>query len=323
MIDAGGAQPAAHDCNASLLVAKRSGCPSSRWQDAIASLLVQHSLAHASSAQEANLTFVNVGANKGYNVAEFLQRYHQRAAPSSEAWHQALMRAGEHQRLRVRYGCGLCNACRARPPRARHHVRVDAHAIEMVRTNAVALRELFSVFRVPGTVHHLAMSNYSGVATYRAATAVGLEHFELGKDVLKTRADQVACLTLDAFASKHFGRPAHIDLLSVDVEGQDALVLEGAAELLRARRVAVLEFEFIGRGYWRADKGGEQRLLRHVLARLEGFGYRCYWQGESGRLAPASGPFWCDAFQFRLRSNLVCSHLREAIQTFQALSSAI
>lgn len=70
----------------------------------------------------------------------------------------------------------------------------------------------------------------------------------------------------------------------------------------------------------RSDKGPDQRLLHPVLARLEGFGYRCYWQGESGRLAPASGPYWCDAFQFRVRSNLVCSHLSAAIQAFDGLS---
>ena len=267
-----------------------------------------------------NLTLVNVGANKGYNVAEFLQRYHHRHGPSSEAWHQALMRAGERQRLRVRYGCGLCNACRARPPRARQHVQVAVHAVEMVRANAMALREIFAAFHVPGAVHHLAMSNYSGVASYRAAPAVGLEHYELGKDVAKARAEQVSCSTLDAFAARHLSAPPRVDLLSIDVEGQDALVLEGASDLLHAKAVAVLEFEFIGRGYWRSDKAGDQRLLKSVLSRLERYGYNCYWQGESGRLAPASGKYWCDAFQFRMRSNLVCSHLPDVLRTFDALA---
>ena len=63
----------ARDCNASLAVAKHSGCPSGRWQDAIAPLLV-------ASRTAANLTLVNVGANKGYNVAEFLQRCVRRLA---------------------------------------------------------------------------------------------------------------------------------------------------------------------------------------------------------------------------------------------------
>ena len=305
----------ARDCNASLAIAKASGCPSGLWQDQIAPLL-------AAGRVGDNLTLVNVGANKGFNVAEFLQRYNNQRGLTSVGWHQELLRAGKAVNVRVRYGCGLCNACRAPRPRTRLHVPVDVHAIEMVRLNAMAIRKLFAVFGVPGRVHHLAMSNYSGVAKYRAASAVGLEHFELGKDVDRYRAEAVPCMTLDAFAATHLGAGRRIDLLSVDVEGQDALVLEGAEQLLAARAVGVVEFEYIGRGYWRADKGAERRLLQTVLARLEGFGYRCYWQGDHGRLARASGAYWCDAFAFRLRSNLVCTHRADVRRVFERLAVA-
>jgi hypothetical protein len=209
------------------------------------------------------------------------------------------------------------------------------HAIEMVRLNARALQLLFGTFRVPGAVHHLAMSNYSGVASYRSAQAVGLEHYELNRDVDKFRSERVACATLDAFASEQLaggravgarattaaagGGSPRIDLLSVDVEGQDALVLEGASSLLESRAIGVLEFEFIGRGFWRADHA-DQRKLKPTLDALSRRGYHCYWQGESGQLAPASGAFWCDSFQFRLRSNLVCSHRGDVLSAFEKLS---
>ena len=85
--------------------------------------------------------------------------------------------------------------------------------------------------------------------------------------------------------------------------------------------MGVLEFEFIGRGFWRPDHV-DQRRLQPVLASLEGFGYRCFWQGENARLARASGAYWCDEFQFRLRSNLVCSHLPEVLKVFDGLSIA-
>eukprot|EP00326_Haptolina_ericina_P009373 CAMPEP_0181226338 /NCGR_PEP_ID=MMETSP1096-20121128/32203_1 /TAXON_ID=156174 ORGANISM="Chrysochromulina ericina, Strain CCMP281" /NCGR_SAMPLE_ID=MMETSP1096 /ASSEMBLY_ACC=CAM_ASM_000453 /LENGTH=147 /DNA_ID=CAMNT_0023319673 /DNA_START=113 /DNA_END=556 /DNA_ORIENTATION=- len=137
---------------------------------------------------------INVGANKGYNVAEFVQRFHaQGSGPSSNAvWHAALLKDSR----RVRYGCGMCNACRnARGPRVRHHEAIDVHAIEMVVLNAKALQRLFAEFHVPGTVHHLALSNYSGIATYGSATAVGLEHFELDKGT----NNRVRVQTLDRF----------------------------------------------------------------------------------------------------------------------------
>lgn len=105
----------------------------------------------------------------------------------------------------------------------------------------------------------------------------------------------------------------------MDAEGQDPLVLEGAQQLLRARSIDVVEFEYIARGFWRKDHV-DQRHLSHVLDRLDSFGYRCYWQGDSGKLARANGGFWCDGFQFRFRSNLVCSHLPSVLQAFEALS---
>ena len=301
----------AAQCNASLSIARRSGCPSGRWQDSIADVLVQRSIGNAS------LLFINVGANKGYNVAEFMQRFHRRGQlRSSEQWHAALLKGSKGQG-RVRYGCGLCNACRARPPKSRHHVHVEAHAIEMVDVNAKALQRLFTSFAVPGVVHHLAVSNYTGHATHRPAAAIGLEHYELGKGPATKR---VPCTTLDSFAASRLGREQEVGLLSIDAEGQDALVLEGADALLAARRVAVLEFEFIARGFWRNDHP-DQRRLKPTLTRLEAHGYRCFWQGENGVLAPASGPYWCDEFQFKVRSNLVCSHLPTVVNTFRRLSS--
>ena len=162
----------------------------------------------------------------------------------------------------------------------------------------------------------MAISNFSGTATYRAATAIGLEHHELGAGSQR----RVPCLTLDEFADSRLRAGQAIGILSIDAEGQDALVIEGARRLLSTRRVAVLEFEFIARGFWRADRHQDQRKLAPVLRGLETFGYHCFWQGENGRLAPASGPHWCDAFQFRMRSNLVCSHMPVVLREFERLS---
>ena len=98
------------------------------------------------------------------------------------------------------------------------------------------------------------MSNYSGIAEYRQAGAIGLEHFELGKDVTKYKSERVGCLTLDNFASMHLPppkrsflgvAPPRIDLLSVDAEGQDALILEGAEELLSKLATAGMMLLFI------------------------------------------------------------------------------
>ena len=157
--------------------------------------------------------------------------------------------------MRVRYGCGLATP-------VEHHARArrcSAGGCARHR-NGAAQRdgdsELFAVFGVPGRVHHLAMSNYSGVAS-TAPRPPGLE--PAGKDV--DRCVPRRCRARRSTRSRRrtsAGR--RIDLLSVDVEGQDALVLEGA-EQFAARAVGVVEFEHC-RGYWRADKDAERRLLR-------------------------------------------------------------
>ncbi|KAL3915947.1 MAG: hypothetical protein SGPRY_007024 [Prymnesium sp.] len=187
---------------------------------------------------------VNVGANKVSDEA----RFHAGASrvPSSSAWHASLLGGPR----RVRYGCGLCNACRSPPPKSRRHVPVVVHAIEMVRVNFEALERLFKAFDVPGIAHHLAISNFSGVAEHARATSVGLEHIEL--DLVpgsRTRKQPVRVDTLEHFALEQGIKS--IALLSIDAEGQDALVLEGAQRMLWARQIDILEFEFVERGFWR------------------------------------------------------------------------
>ena len=139
-------------------IGRHSNCPSDAWHDRVAPLL-------AAADPSAPLVMLNIGANKGYNVAEFVQRYHfrheRKLRLTSEMWHAELLRGGS-KRHRVRYGCGLCNACRARAPRAKLNVPVEAHAIEMVSLNALALRRLFAFFGVPGRVRHQLVSHESG-----------------------------------------------------------------------------------------------------------------------------------------------------------------
>ncbi|KAL1514619.1 hypothetical protein AB1Y20_003713 [Prymnesium parvum] len=285
-------------CNSSLQMARLSMCPAAAWLDLSSQPLIEHSALHRLGRP---LTMVNVGANKGYNVAAFLQLFHARAspAPTNAAWHAALLR----EPSRVRYACGLCNSCRAPPPRARHHVRVEVHAVELVGSNARTLRRLFRAFGVPGAAHHLALSNFSGISTYAPQSAVGLEHIELGSRGGAARAEQVRVDTLDAFAAKQ--GLEEIALLSIDAEGQDALVLEGAEGMLSTRRVAIVEFEYVGRGFWRQSHE-QRRSLLDVLAKLAGHGYSCFWQANNGRLASVEPGlrFGC-RYDFRFRSNLL------------------
>ena len=59
--------------------------------------------------------------------------------------------------------------------------------------------------------------------------------------------------------------------------------------LLDAARVDVLEFEYHSKGLWDAS-AADRRSLKAALAWLTAAGYTCFWQGDSGALAQASGP---------------------------------
>ena len=64
----------------------------------------------------------------------------------------------------------------------------------------------------------------------------------------------------------------YIDILSIDAEGNDALVLEGAAAVL-PKRVGYVEFEYHVMGAW------ANTTLRHVIRQLQWQGFVCYWLG--------------------------------------------
>ena len=117
-----------------------------------------------------------------------------------------------------------------------------------------------------------------------------------------------------------------IHWLSIDAEGWDPLILEGARELLRTQRVDLLEFEYHSKGLWAAAlPAGERRDLKSALTQLHEFGYSCLWQGDKGGLAEASGSSWCDEYEIRSHSNLVCSwreDLKSVLRTLDCTSQA-
>ena len=114
-------------CTRGLQVMCRSKCPSSRWQDTVASKFLQD-----------GMVLVNVGANKGYKIAEFLTRFWSGGSVSSNLqWQQELSAAAGK---RLRRPCGVCADCMAPPPTSRHNTTVDVNAIDVRRTrpNAIA-----------------------------------------------------------------------------------------------------------------------------------------------------------------------------------------
>ena len=69
-------------CTLALQVACKSKCPSDRWQDVISPRLLDHR----------KMVFVNVGANKGYRISDWIARFWASGPIGNNAqWHLGVL----------------------------------------------------------------------------------------------------------------------------------------------------------------------------------------------------------------------------------------
>ena len=287
-------------CDLASAVARKSECPDGGWHDRVSHLL-----------QSPSMTFVNVGANKGYKVAEFLQRY-VGLAPTYERWHQALLR----HKPGLESDCGVCQDCLAPAPALAQGQRasVKVFAIELLGQLARMLRTMFEEYSIDGAVIHAAVSNESCIAFEPRSVRLGKEFYTISEH---PHGRRVTCISLEQFSRQY--DVGQIDVLTIDTEGWDALVIEGAKSLLSQRRVKVIEFEYHSVGLW-SSHATRRRNLRDIVSMLTSWQYECFWQGVFGMLAPMSGASWCDQFEFRSWSNVVCAHQPDVLRVFHELS---
>ena len=246
---------------------------------------------------------LNIGANKGYNLAEWMQRYSS-ADVTNRKWHQ-LMKKSASPPCALQC-CGVCLVChRKRISQVADAAgRLQLHAFELQPSNEQMLRQLVALTGAPVEVHGEAVSNVTGVVYTRDSGSPGYE------SVAAMRAPAPRTLvrnvtTVDAFIAAR--RIERVALASIDTEGWDGYVMRGMTGALRRKAVDVVEFEYMRA--WKRHFG--ETALADTLAWLDSFGYTCFWQGNSGALAQASSGCWIDAFQQRIshRWAVSCSGL--------------
>jgi len=278
------------------------------------------------------MLFLNIGANKGYAIADFVQRF----APGDKSacetcnvtyyqWYEQLqeLEKGKMKRSKLELAklCGVCSDCTTRRPPAvphRHAQRSNIRvlAVELLQSNARRLESLFKHFGVAGEVIYAAASNTSGVARISENEENNEQNSIVDGAASGTSSlTELPLVTVDALLNER--GISRVDLLTIDTEGHDALVLEGAMEALRSRRVRLVEFEYHGCGMW-ASSSGSGRSLHTTLDTLHRHaGFKCFWQGDakpaphganSSLVAVDSGAAWCEAYEFRGWSNLICAH---------------
>jgi len=155
-------------------VGRHSNCPSDRWHDNIAPLLA----AGAAPGSNGLMIMLNVGANKGYNLLEFLQRYTSTSLTHSE-WHRLLStRAAPPCAQQC---CGVCIICkRPRMAQAASIAGARLFGFELQPSNVKLLRQMVEMTKaqteVPIAIHDAAVSNESSlVYTQDSALRPGYE----------------------------------------------------------------------------------------------------------------------------------------------------
>ena len=294
------------ECHADpLRVAAYSTCPSGLWHERVAPLLAA-----------SDMVMLNIGANKGFNVVEFLQRYSTTPANLTHArWYTLLMEHGCAAQC-----CGVCGLCRASRIKQQGNARAHVHAFELQPANVRLLQTLVGLAGLPVTVHSTAVSNVSGVV-YTAndvkpgAESFGIRHEGGGRRANDRRFLQRPVTTVDAFMTA-FNVP-RAQFVSIDTEGEDALVLRGMERMLREKRIDVIEFEYNRK--WKAVFR-DPRPLAPVVEWLYRLDYVCFWQGNKGELAQMSGSCYREETRNRFgfaRSNAVCTHRADVIAVFR------
>lgn len=126
----------------------------------------------------------------------------------------------------------------------------DAAVIHSFEPHPVAFAQLAD--RAPGlriAAEHLALGDEDGeVEIFDYADETGSQHASVYRAVIEgvhrrpAAGVRVRCARLDTFARER--AMAHVGLLKIDTEGHELAVLRGAAGLLGARAIDVIQFEF-------------------------------------------------------------------------------
>lgn len=292
-------------CNSTCVdydVAIFSNCPSVRWMDTLSPVLVSKSR---------GATMLNVGANKGYDVRDFFERYD--TVPSGDRWHRALLENNV-----TAQPCGACGACGNRVERVKHHVAA-AIAVEAQPQNARVLERLFETFGLAGAkVVHAAVGDGLGsaVASVAVSNQIGDERGGIVPDTVKSTAAtvSVAATTIDRLMRRYGLRV--VDWCLIDAEGHDHAILRGAEESIKRKRLRVIAFEY-GAQWCRPGGRGGCVPLQPTIAFLAAYDYRCWWLGNSGRVAPVFAH--CRDISTRRWSNIACVSEEALVQAMSSL----
>jgi FkbM family methyltransferase len=267
-----------------------------------------------------------VGANKGYSLASFADMFAPELGITPSAIHPRILRAfGD----KIVNPCGACNDCQVDHVASLSsrtctleggqvvpatHFSVDIHGfepvaanIDIVKAGVMAVFEEANAPNVQIHLHRVAVVGDPAVESVpfgmcppgmercgveAAGTAGGITTWNYDKVPIEL----VAASTVDAMRERFGVR--EIDVLAIDTEGLDPEVIDGAASMLAAHRIKLLQFEYHGMRAWKT------RSLESMVATLSGHGYDCFLAQHASLLRLTN--CWDPSYEFKYWSNVIC-----------------
>jgi FkbM family methyltransferase len=291
----------------------------------------------------ADVVMLNIGANKGYEIAEFFQRHAPHRGITNRIWYSEIVNyANLTHSKHLRWSApGGCKDYRNSKPSWATDLpsgqRLRVHAFELNQRTSALLTHLASAFNLSDmvTVHRQPVSDVSGPVCVNQGPA-GYEKGGIRTVAAARCSEYLNATSIDSFLRR---TPfSHVFQLVVDTEGHDAAVLMGMRQSLRERRIRILQFEYSGRWpvepkecklrsldahYPVACKKPSRTLGSTVRWMWEEAGYACYFTGaQDGAMIPISNACWRPELEVRRWSDVLCAHQQGDIDVLSELSAS-
>lgn len=237
-------------------------------------------------------TFLEVGANKGYDLVEIYDRW------TNFTRNMVWQRVGK----KLHPGCPYyADVDRAVFPKV--------FAFEPMAATMQALERLQAT--LPLCNLQLFPFAVSGPASPSTATFVAsspgdeMAHIlwtgERVENYAKEHTRTVRVVTLDNFVEEH--HITHVHGLFVDTEGNDPKVLAGAEKLIAEQRVDLIVMEY---GGGMEDESGAKMTLERYTSWMDGKGFETYYIGPKNSLVQLSGAgCWNPDYETKQTSNIL------------------
>ena len=262
-------------------------------------------------------TIVDVGANKGYVVAELLSIFAPQLGVNPPALGSAIAASGKA--FNPFTGCGMCDDCTKSPPPSAAAAcpgppaPIVVHAFEPTEDAFSMLEvQLAGIVRAGDaagavTLHLHRRPVVEDQAAAPTALFTNCRGGGEGCSIVGSAVEGAVRLntsSLDLWAAGE--GVGTVDVLVVDAEGFDPAVLRGGARMLAEGRVRVLAFEYNNQNLWATESLGD------VVGWLdENGGFDCVLmqQGRAKRLTKC----WNPSFEGRAWSNVLCVRREERL----------